>query len=270
MRRFIEISIPLIILLVPEFWKSAFEWLRQSHYWRYAQILMILWIVVVLTYPLTEKLAPISRIAAVAVAALIGAGLFGGIVFWLTAPKKIPDTEKTEPKHVTLQNVDALVVKWIKAFPDNFIGGKIKPLQSSKVCFGYACIFSDGRGIAVSRARDPRYERQIGLGARIDVDPEILAIYNLLTSYQKHRFVRELKVEAFRERMNFDNVDPSRGPIILNKVIPINDELTQEVFYEALTNIHSNVGILMGTIDKLLDELTTPPSPTLDRGASPP
>src|SRR5438094_9533035 len=43
----IQFSIAVLTLLVPEIWRDTFEWLRQSRYWRYIQIAVMCWILIV-------------------------------------------------------------------------------------------------------------------------------------------------------------------------------------------------------------------------------
>jgi hypothetical protein len=88
---FIQISIALLTLLVPEIWKDTFEWLRRSEYWRAIQIAVIIWIVIVVCVSFPKdwlRWSIQNRSAATIIFAIIGAFLFGGGFLVVSRSKK--------------------------------------------------------------------------------------------------------------------------------------------------------------------------------------
>jgi hypothetical protein len=78
---FIQISIALLTLLVPEIWKDTFESLRRSQGWRWIQIAVVLWIAVVVWVSFPKdwfRWALQNRPVATILFATFGALLFGG------------------------------------------------------------------------------------------------------------------------------------------------------------------------------------------------
>ena len=99
---FIQLSIAVLTLIVPEIWKDTFEGLRRSQYWRFIQIAVIIWIAVVVwiaVFPSVIYWANRNRSFAVIIASAIGAVIFGTAAWhWITPPSPVasanPETEK--------------------------------------------------------------------------------------------------------------------------------------------------------------------------------
>jgi hypothetical protein len=90
MRRLIELSIPLLLLLVPEIWKDTFDWLRRSEYWRWIQFAVVLWIVIVCYGIIPKDWTVKHRVIGTGLFAVIGALVFGGGFFFLSKQKLSP------------------------------------------------------------------------------------------------------------------------------------------------------------------------------------
>jgi hypothetical protein len=81
---FIQLSIALLTLIVPEIWKDTFEGLRRSQYWRFIQIAVIIWIAVVVWIAVSPSViywANRNRTFAVIIASAVGAVIFGTVAW---------------------------------------------------------------------------------------------------------------------------------------------------------------------------------------------
>ena len=231
-----------------------------DQYYRYGAVLAVFCGVVIslLTNPFSKwirnpKAHPVSSTltTATAISVISAAMWLFLVVRFLPLPSSV----------VTLQNVDEHVKGWARAFPENFEGGTMQEIPPNpQTYFGYGLIFADGIGIAVSRNKDKRYDHLIGLGANITLTDPVLAAYDSLSPDKKNQFARDIGTEVFRQRMNVDMVEPPQ-PIRINKMIPITDALTDEAFYSILSDMHSDIRLLMNAIGKLLTELNTPTTP---------
>jgi hypothetical protein len=85
---FIQLSIALLTLIVPEIWKDTFEWLRGTQYWRLIQFAVVIWILIVLwlAIPWTDLLHWLlqHRILGTILSMLIGALVVGGCFLWVS------------------------------------------------------------------------------------------------------------------------------------------------------------------------------------------
>lgn len=113
---FIQISIALLALVVPEVWKEMFESLRQSPYWRIIQSLCIAWIVVVAF--IAMPWSPImawglgNRLKSVLLFALAGALLFGGgfyLIAFIHDRLPISQTAVSSPAPLSKSDFDAAI-----------------------------------------------------------------------------------------------------------------------------------------------------------------
>lgn len=94
---FIQISIALLTLIVPEIWKDTFDWLRRSPYWRWIQFAVVLWILTVVSVSLSKETwswGVRHRFIATVLLAVLGALLFGG-GFLILSRKSAPESEAT-------------------------------------------------------------------------------------------------------------------------------------------------------------------------------
>jgi hypothetical protein len=124
--------------------------------------------------------------------------------------------------------------------------------------FGYDVIFADGLGIGVSRTKD-RWDRYIKLRARIKFDQTTMANWKKLSDLKKKQFIRNLDIEATKARIRRNHPDPTEG-ISVTRDIPINEALTDTVFYDSIDKLHSDVRLMMETMNKLFTELEASPT----------
>jgi hypothetical protein len=106
---FIQLSIALLTLIVPEIWKDTFEGLRRSKYWRFIQIAVIIWIAVVVwigVSPSAISWANRNRTFAVIIASAVGAVIFGTAAWhWITSPSPISQSVRANRPKLTLLKI---------------------------------------------------------------------------------------------------------------------------------------------------------------------
>jgi hypothetical protein len=153
---------------------------------------------------------------------------------------------------VTLRNVNTHVQRWVFAFPDFFTGARIEEEHRPDMYFAYHLIFADGYGVGVSRNKD-QWGRFITLASSLITEGEPLAAYSNLSDNQKQRVIRDLTIEISRAKIPVAQCDPSK-PIVISTDIPINAALTEMEFYNSIREMHAWLGLIAGTLDRLLTE----------------
>jgi hypothetical protein len=154
----------------------------------------------------------------------------------------------------TLDNVNSHVSKWAHALPDFLSGSRIEEGEGrADMHFGYAVIFSDGTGIAVSRNKD-EWGRFITLATRLLPDGDFPAAFNNLSDSQKQRFIRDVGIEIVRAKIPVGNIDPTK-PIEIKRRIPIDANLRDTAFYDSVREVHYWLRLIIDTESRLFAEM---------------
>ncbi len=149
--------------------------------------------------------------------------------------------------HVTTGNVESKVLGWAKTFN---LATKAVNGQEAKDCFFMLELSrSKERPIYVQRRKEcPQYLR---LWTKIH--PQFL-LEQKPTDAQLSRIAQELRVELSKSKMACD-VPDSLEPIMLERLIPIGDDLTEDAFHKQFQEVDFAMVVIAGTMVLRLDQM---------------
>ncbi len=209
------------------------------------------------------------------VADSIGAALIGGgVIAWIRTrrPQWIPSIRlgagaavailiaaaalrvvaiPAAPPPVTADTAEDNVRKWSDAF---HFGIRRLPDDNTRY-FGYTLTNAWGRSMDVVRTRDHPY--YLTVLASVTVGPDYLQKVGHLSPNDADLFIRGLHIELARSKVGYWNVAlPLTTAIQLDRLMHINNELTEASFLDAMNAMDDSVVLMIEAIPYELDEIT--------------
>lgn len=144
-------------------------------------------------------------------------------------------------QEITPENVESNIRNWLDTFRL-----AAKKESNPEAYFIFVVTAPNGNPIVVTRTK--ALDRYITYQATLTVSPQHLEILDKLPEDQSTQLIRELTIELARSRIGFSIVGPGLKGIVLNKALPITNNLTEGTFAQYLDEMDSGLILARETI----------------------
>jgi hypothetical protein len=183
---------------------------------------------------------------------LVGCSLVAVIVYSVVALNNIPP-KKSPP--VSPDNVEANIRTWL----DRFGLSVAKGPDESDTIFSLFVTLRNGVGITIWRPKS--LDRYVVLATLVSIKPSDQDVVNQLSPEETARFTARIRAEMARVKLIYTAESPLRT-ITLQKRIPITDNLTEDVFMQAIDEVNSAALLVLETMDlELIGKRTAESAP---------
>jgi hypothetical protein len=142
---------------------------------------------------------------------------------------------------VNEQNIESKIRDWLDTF--NVKVQKISVVDHPDVYFGFLVTYEDGKKVAVSRSK--ALGHYLTIEASVAVSTEQKMALEKLTQPERDIFWEKLTLELSSSRVRAHGQWPL-DLITVNRLIPINKDLTESILIDRLDDVHSDQSLIAG------------------------